>query len=226
MVVLGPLTLGEGSCPWEWQKWKGDMLWECRVEVEMSWSAGEALEEEWAHSLVSPFAFERLQLSLVLSQVRGREERPPIMKLNDIHPKEPDEREVDTATSALVESAFKTVHSRPLESACCLVSMLEEVHLEKRGVVSQEEAGEEFSKIELVPETRMCGGFWGDVEDRRLAMEEESEWVGKIWALHPLEVRLGWMGADPFLCPLSCHHHRWTSSCIFYVTVTTTVHLT
>ena len=39
------------------------------------------------------------------------------MELNDIRPKEPDEREVDAATSALVESAFETVRSRPLESA-------------------------------------------------------------------------------------------------------------
>ena len=98
------------------------------------------------------------------------------MELNDIRPKEPDEREVDAATSALVESAFETVRSRPLESACCLVSTLEEVRLEKRGVVGREEAGEEFSEIEM-PEAGTCGGCWGDAEDGRLATEEERERV-------------------------------------------------
>jgi hypothetical protein len=96
------------------------------------------------------------------------------MELNDIRPKEPDEREVEAATSALIESALEAVRSRPLESACCFVSTLEEDHLEKRGVVGREEAGEEFSEIELVPEGT-CGGCWGDVEEGRLATEEERE---------------------------------------------------
>lgn len=99
------------------------------------------------------------------------------MELNDIRPKEPDEREVDAATSALVESALETIRSRPLESACCFVSTLEEDHLEKRGVVGREEAGEEFSEIELVVEVGTCGGCWGDAEGGRLATEEERERV-------------------------------------------------
>ena len=98
------------------------------------------------------------------------------MELNDIRPKEPDEREGEAATSALVESALEAVRSRPLESACCLVSALDEDHLEKRGVVGREEAGEEFSETELVRDVGTSGGCWGDVEGR-LATEEESDWV-------------------------------------------------
>ena len=80
------------------------------------------------------------------------------MELNDILPKEPDEREEEAATSALVEEALDAVRSRPLVSVCCLVSTLEGDHLEKRGVVGREEAGDEFSEIELVPEVGTCGG--------------------------------------------------------------------
>ena len=98
------------------------------------------------------------------------------MELNDIRLKEPDEREGEAATSALVESALETIRSRPLESACCLVSTVEVDHLEKRGVVGREEAGEEFSETELVRDVETSGGCWGDVEGR-LATEEETERV-------------------------------------------------
>jgi hypothetical protein len=108
---------------------------------------------------------------------RAREERPPIMELNDIRPKEPDEREEEAATSALVESVLETARSRPLKSVCCLVSTVEEDHLEKRGVVGREDAGEEFSETELVWDVETSGGCWGDVEEGRLATEEERERV-------------------------------------------------
>ncbi len=98
------------------------------------------------------------------------------MELNDIRPKEPDEREGEAVTSALVESALETVRSRPLESVCGLVSTLED-HLERRGVVGRDVAGEEFSEIELVRDIGTFGGCWGDVEEGRLATEEDRERV-------------------------------------------------
>ena len=85
-----------------------------------------------------------------------------------------------------VESAFEVVRSRPFESACCLVSTLEEDHLEKRGVVGREEAGEEASDTEFVREAGAWGGSGGggggggweaDVDEGRLAADEETERV-------------------------------------------------
>ncbi len=49
----------------------------------------------------------------------------------------------------LVEEALEDVRSSPFESACCFVSTFEEDHLEKRGVVGREEAGDEHSDVEV-----------------------------------------------------------------------------
>ena len=55
--------------------------------------------------------------------------------------------------------------------------MLEEVHLERRGVVGREEAGEGLSDMELVRDPGTWGGCWeADVAvEGRLAAEEERE---------------------------------------------------
>ena len=77
----------------------------------------------------------------------------------------------------LIESALDVVRSRSFESACCFVSTLEEDHLERRGVVGREEAGEGLSDTESVREAGARGGCWeADVAvEGRLAAEEERE---------------------------------------------------
>ena len=120
-------------------------------------------------------------MSSVLIRVRESEERPPIIELNDMRPNVPDARGwVGSALGLpLVDSAFDVVRSRPFESACCFVSTLEEDHLEKRGVVGREEAGEGLSDMELArePEPGTWGGCWeADVAvEGRLVAEEERE---------------------------------------------------
>ena len=107
------------------------------------------------------------------------EERPPITELNDMRANAPDARDGfgSALVVPLVESALDVVRSRPFESVCCFVSTLEGDHLEKRGVVGREEAGEGLSDMELVRETGTWGGCWeADVAvEGRLAAEEERE---------------------------------------------------
>jgi hypothetical protein len=107
-----------------------------------------------------------------------REERPPIIELKDIRPNEPEVRDAPAsgAWTPLVEEAIEDVRSSPFESACCFVSTFEEDHLEKRGVVGREEAGEEVSDTEFVREFGTLGACWvADVEVGRLATEEETD---------------------------------------------------
>jgi len=69
----------------------------------------------------------------LLPSLWALEERPPIIKLNNMHP-----NVLDAwcwlgsgLGLPLVKSALNVMRLRPLESACCFVSTLEEVHLEK-----------------------------------------------------------------------------------------------
>jgi hypothetical protein len=75
----------------------------------------------------------------------------------------------------LVDEAVEDVRSSPFGSACCFVSTFEEDHLEKRGVVGREEAGEEHSDVEFVREPGTIGGCWEAGVEGRLATEEERE---------------------------------------------------
>ena len=76
----------------------------------------------------------------------------------------------------MVEDALEDVRSSPFESACCFVSTLEEDHLEKRGVVGREEAGEEHSDWEFVRELGLLVVCWeAGVEEGRLVTEDERE---------------------------------------------------
>jgi hypothetical protein len=101
------------------------------------------------------------------------------MELNDFRPNVADMRGwlASGVWAPFVESALEVVRSRPFESACCFVSTFEEDHLEKRGVVGREEAGEEVSDTELVRELGTWDdGCWETDEDEgRLATEEERE---------------------------------------------------
>jgi hypothetical protein len=112
-----------------------------------------------------------------LLRERDREERPPIIELRDIRPNEPDERGalVSGVLPPLVEEAVDDVRSSPFGSACCFVSTFEEDHLEKRGVVGREEAGEEHSDMEFVREPGTLGACWEADVEGRLATEEERE---------------------------------------------------
>ena len=71
----------------------------------------------------------------MLIWARNSEERPPIIKLNDMHPNMLDARcwLGSGLGLPLVELALNVVRLRPLESACCFVSAEEEDHLEKSG---------------------------------------------------------------------------------------------
>jgi hypothetical protein len=93
------------------------------------------------------FECERPRPSSPLLRERERYERPPIIELSDIRPNEP-----GVWPPPLVEEALEDVRSSPFESACCFVSTFEEDHLEKRGVVGREEAGDEHSDMEFVRE--------------------------------------------------------------------------
>jgi hypothetical protein len=154
--------------------------------MELCWPAREAEDDRarWLPSSLPDLECERPRLSSVLIRVRVREERPPIIELNDFRPNVPDVRgwlASEVLVAPFVESALDVVRSRPFESACCccccFVSTFEEDHLEKRGVVGREEAGEEFSDTELVRELGTWDdGCWETDEDEgRLATEEERE---------------------------------------------------
>lgn len=122
------------------------------------------------------FECERPRPSSPLLRERDRYERPPIIELSDIRPNEPDVRDAPVSGPPLVEEALEDVRSSPFESACCFVSTFEEDHLEKRGVVGREEAGDEHSDVEFVRELGTLGVCWeADVEEGRLATEEETE---------------------------------------------------
>jgi hypothetical protein len=170
-------TLGEGSRVRVRRKWKGDMLRERKADVASS-SLVREVDDDRARWLSAPLAFEcgRPRPSSAWLRVREREERPPIIELRDIRPNEPDVRDGATSGAPLVEEAVDDMRSSAFESACCFVSTLGEDHLEKRGVVGREEAGEEFSDMELVREVGTMGACWeADVEEGRLATEEERE---------------------------------------------------
>jgi hypothetical protein len=156
------------------------VLRERKEEVGASLLGWEAMDEDRARWLLSPLVFEceRPRLSSTLLRERERDERPPIIEVKDLRPNEPDIRGAATSVAfpALVDSDLDDARSRPLESVCCFVSMFEEDHLEKRGVVGREETGEEFSEVELVRDAGACAGRWdAGVEEGRLATEEESE---------------------------------------------------
>jgi hypothetical protein len=136
------------------------------------------VDDDRARWLSDPLAFEceRPRPSSPLLRERERDERPPIIELSDIRPNEPDTRDAPVSGVPLVEEALEDVRSSPFESACCFVSTFEEDHLEKRGVVGREEAGDEHSDTEFVRELGTLGGCWeADVEEGRLATEEERE---------------------------------------------------
>jgi hypothetical protein len=137
-------------------------------------------DEDRARWLSDPLAFEcvRPRPSSPLLRESVSDERPPIIELSDIRPNEPDTRDapVSGVWPPLVEEALEDVRSSPFESACCFVSTFEEDHLEKRGVVGREEAGDEHSDVEFVREVGTLGACWeADVEEGRLATEEERE---------------------------------------------------
>jgi hypothetical protein len=136
-------------------------------------------DDDRARWLSDPLAFEceRPRPSSPLLRESERDERPPIIELSDIRPNEPDTRDapVSGVWPPLVEEALEDVRSSPFESACCFVSTFEEDHLEKRGVVGREEAGDEHSDVEFVRELGTLGVGWEADVEGRLATEEESE---------------------------------------------------
>jgi hypothetical protein len=150
------------------------------VEWESSWPMREVDEDRarWLSASLA-FACERPRPSSTLLRESVREERPPIIELNDIRPNEPEVRDAPASEAwpPFIEEVVEEVRSSPFESACCFVSTFEEDHLEKRGVVGREEAGEELSDMEFVREFETLGGTcWeADVEEGRLATEEEMD---------------------------------------------------
>jgi hypothetical protein len=152
-------------------------------DFESSWPPREAEDDRarWPPSPLLGFECERPRLSSVVIRVREREERPPIIEVNDFRPNVPDGRGWFASGEVwvpFVDSALEVVRSRPFESVCCFVSTFEVDHLEKRGVVGREETGEEFSEMELAREPGAWGGCWGmDEVEGRLATEEEWEWL-------------------------------------------------
>jgi hypothetical protein len=137
------------------------------------------VDEDRARWLSVSLAFEceRPRPSSTLLRESVRDERPPIIELNDIRPNEAEVRDVPASWPPFIEEVVEDVRSSPFESVCCFVSTFEEDHLEKRGVVGREEAGEEVSDMEFVREFGTLGDTCceADVEVGRLATEEEMD---------------------------------------------------